>query len=253
MFYVKRKNYAGRWIVRVVQAALIFGIVFYGMNYLGDMFAPKVEEPVVTETVQPEVQVIVIQSEAEPVLDAVDYFRLGLDHQMSDEYYDAIDDYTRSIELNPSLAPSYLNRGVAYEQLGGNDHRAISDFTQWMTRDEMIVLSRTPIQDSTNLAIPMGEAVRFDIPLDLSDGALIRLDAVSMTEDEVDPIIVLRDPTGRSVAANDDVLRGDGSLVSMNSYIHNYEVTRDGIHTLMVSHAGGGSHGVVLVRISIDH
>ena len=27
MFFIKRKDYTGRWIVRIIQAALIFGII----------------------------------------------------------------------------------------------------------------------------------------------------------------------------------------------------------------------------------
>lgn len=253
MFYVKRKNYAGRWIVRVVQAALIFGVVFYGMNFLGESSTPIVEEAVVVEAPQAEVQVIVIQSEeAQPELDAVDYFYLALDHQMANEYQEAVADYTRAIDLNPEIAASYLNRGVAYEQMGDNVYRSMSDFTEWMMRDDMLVLSRVPVTDNIDFTVPMLPDTRFEIPLDLSGGDIVSIDAVSMNEDEVDPIIVLLDANGRPVAANDDVLRGDGSLASMDSYIGQYIVNDDAQYTLLVSHAGGGNVGVVVVRIEID-
>lgn len=253
MFYVKRKNYAGRWIVRIVQAALIFGIVFYGMNFLNQTDTPKVEEQVVIEVPQQEVQVIVVQSEeVQPELDAVDYFYLALDHQMAEEYYEAVEDYNRAIELNPEIAASFLNRGVAYEQMGDHTYYAMRDLTQWVMRDDMYVLSRTPISESLDLTVPMLPGTRFEIPLDLSSGDIISIDAVSFIEDEVDPIIVLLDADGRPVAANDDVRRGDGSLASMDSYIGQYEVTLNGQYTLAVTHAGGGDTGVVVVRIDID-
>ncbi|MEM9951808.1 MAG: tetratricopeptide repeat protein [Chloroflexota bacterium] len=250
MFYIKRKNYAGRWLVRIVQATLIFGIVFYGLDLLGDMVEPQ-EEIVVVEQVAPDVQIITIEAET-PSYDEIEYFYFGLEHQRADEYYDAIADYTRAIELNSDLAASYLNRGVAYEQLGNNDSRAMTDFTSWMTRDGMTVLSRSIISDSTELTATMYEDYRYDVPLKLNSGDVVSFNVTSIQEDLVDPIIVLVDADGNPVAANDDVRRDDGSLVSMDSYINQYEVERTGQYTLMVTHAGGGSFGDITIDLDIN-
>jgi len=258
MFFIKRKNYTGRWIVWIIQAALIFGIVIYGIDVFNTMVEPEQDADIVVEQVQVQeevVEVIIIerQVETQPEFDAVDYFYLALDHQQSGEYYDATADYTRAIELDPTIASSYLNRGVAYEQIGSNEYRAMSDFTQWMMRDNMQVFNHVTVRNSTDFTITMSESYRFDIPLALQDGEIVNLSAVSLNEDEVDPIIVLLDANGRPVAANDDVRRQDGSLVSMNSYIGQYEVSRSGEYTLMVTHAGGGSYGDVVVRVDIDN
>lgn len=256
MFFIKRKNYTGRWIVKVIQMALILGIVFYGIDAINKMNDPHEEAIIVVEQVreQETVEIIIIERQAEqPELDAVDYFYLAFDHQTSGEYYDATVDYSRAIELDPSLASSYLNRGVAYEQMGNNDYQAMRDFSQWMMRDNMTVLSRIPVGDSTDFTVTMSEGYRFDIPLDLQDGEIVSLSAVSLNDDEVDPIIVLLDMNGRPVAANDDVRRQDGSLASMDAYISQYEVNRSGDYTLMVTHAGGGSYGDVVIRVDIDN
>ncbi|MGB7339388.1 MAG: hypothetical protein WBC91_10895 [Phototrophicaceae bacterium] len=256
MFYIKRKNYAGRWLVKIVQAALIFGIVFYGLDFFGQMLESQYGDEIIFESSQQEVQVIRVHPmnmDAQIQYSELDYFSFGLQHQMSDQHYDAIADYTRSIELNANFASSYLNRGVAYEQLGNNEYNAMLDFNAWMTRDYMTVLTHEPIDASTDLMARMSESYRFDVPLELNKGDVINLSAVSVDADLVDPIIVLLDGNGNPVAANDDVRRDNGSLVTMNAYIDQYEVTRSGDYTLMVTHAGGGSYGDVTIRIDIDN
>src|SRR5690606_39239810 len=133
-----------------------------------------------------EVQVITIQRDIvhEPHLNQFDYFEFGFQHQVTGEYYDAILDYGRSLELDPSLAASHLNRGVAYEQLGNNAYSAMVDFSQWMMRDNMYVVKRIPLNDSTNLTVNMSEGYRYDIPLNLNDGDVVSLSAISLNEDE---------------------------------------------------------------------
>lgn len=57
------------------------------------------------------------------------YFTRGLAYYKLDEHQKAIEDYTKAIELNPKYANAYLNRGVAY--LISNEYqKAIDDFTK---------------------------------------------------------------------------------------------------------------------------
>ncbi|MGJ3241124.1 MAG: tetratricopeptide repeat protein [Anaerolineae bacterium] len=250
-FHVKRKNYSGRWIIKLVQAVLIFGIVFYGLDFIGQLTTPQSEQVIVVEDVR------VVQSErqttTEPQLDQVDYFYRALDHQVAGNYYDAIHDYTRSLELDPNIAPSYLNRGVAYEQLGNNQYRAMQDFNQWMIREDMVVIRRSHLSNSATFTETMSLNYRYDIPITLNRGDVVSFSVISVNEDEVDPIVVLVDSDGQPVTANDDMRRQDGSLLSMNSYINQYEAVRSGQYTFMVSHAGGGSFGDVQIRLRIDN
>lgn len=248
MFYTKRKHYSGRWLVKMLEVALIFGIIFYSLDVIGQLFTPQYNESVIV--VQPlQQEVVQIQGNA-IALDEEAYFYLALDHQDSGEYYEAILDYTRSIELNDDIPESWLNRGVAYEQMGNS--RAISDFHAYLTSDRMTSVSFTAINETTTVTEYMSENYRYDIPIQLQDGDVLSISVTSSTVDQVDPIIVLVDANGNPVAGTDDLRQQDGSLISMDSYINNYDVNAKGEYTLMISHAGGGSYGNIDIRISID-
>ena len=57
------------------------------------------------------------------------YFKSGFDKFEAKDYYGAIADYTKAIELNPNGDGSYYNRGLSKANL--NDHYgAIADFTK---------------------------------------------------------------------------------------------------------------------------
>jgi tetratricopeptide (TPR) repeat protein len=59
---------------------------------------------------------------------AVEYLQNGNDAFKQGDYDQAIYDYTKAIDINPSLAKAYDNRGVAYAQKGFLAP-AIADFT----------------------------------------------------------------------------------------------------------------------------
>jgi hypothetical protein len=259
MFYTKRKSYRGRWLVKLLQAALVLGVIFFGLDALGQWLNPETNmeavmlQPILEEARNQENTLPPAVSEvANADMDAVDYFYAGLAHQEASEYNEAILDYTRSIELSDGIDASYLNRGVAYEQLGQN-YRAIADFSRYMMRDGMVIMSEARVEESSQFVIGMSEGYRYDFPIELNVGDVLSVSVMSVEEDLVDPLIVLVNDNGNPVEGNDDVLRQDGTYISMNSYIHSYTVTRSGTYTLFVSHAGGGSYGDVEVSITIDN
>jgi tetratricopeptide (TPR) repeat protein len=59
-------------------------------------------------------------------LDAMNWFYKGMTSWHSDNFNDAIDAYTRTVELDPTNWTAYLNRGSAYASLG-NYQQAIND------------------------------------------------------------------------------------------------------------------------------
>lgn len=261
MFYTKRKSYRGRWLVKLLQAALVLGVIFFGLDALGQWLNPNTavsDEGLVL--IQPEVAneemnirpIIEEARNSDAQLDAEDYFNLALDHQNAYEYYEAIVDYTRAIEMDSSIASSWLNRGVAYEQLGESG-RALADFNQYLMREDIVVFTQDSVDENGRFTVEMYEGLRYDFPIELRAGQVLNVQATSVEEDLVDPLILIVDANGNPVAGNDDVLRQDGTYISMNSYIHSFDIAENGIYTLYVSHAGGGSYGGVEVKISIDN
>ena len=49
---------------------------------------------------------------------AEEYFNSGYDKAQVKDYYGAIADYTKAIEINPNYANAFLNRGISKEILG---------------------------------------------------------------------------------------------------------------------------------------
>lgn len=252
----KNKNKFRKWILRLIQAALILGILFFGYEAINRFTNPEaLPQDVNVVIVQPVEVIEVERTVPEPVLDAYDYHRMGLDHHLSNELGEAILDYSRAIGLNEDMSSSWLNRGVAYEQMG-NRTNAMFDFMQYIHRDGMSVSIRPAVVKNTEMRLNMYRNLAFIIPIHLDSGDVLNAHVTSVEQDLVDPLIVLTDSEGHPVAANDDARRQDGSLVSMNSYITNYTVKQSGRYTLLVTHAGGGENGIhsgsIDVQIGID-
>ncbi|MCU4139364.1 MAG: hypothetical protein MW690_001296 [Methanophagales archaeon] len=56
------------------------------------------------------------------------YSRLCI-HAELNEYEQAIEDFSKAIELNPNYAGAYYNRGIAYAKLNQHE-RAIEDYNK---------------------------------------------------------------------------------------------------------------------------
>jgi len=252
MYYRKKTTYPGRWLVKLLEAGLIFGIIIFTVEALQNAFVPQpVEEAVVVTQPVQQVDVVRVEPEVAPDYTDFDYFVMGYNHQTAGEYYDAIVDYTRALEMNPDLSSAWLNRGVAYEQLN-NDYRSLQDFNRFLNRDGMSVVTHSGIVTGARLNVEMVENRVYEVSFVAHAGETVTISARSQAPDVVDPLMVIVDADGNPVAARDDVLRQDGSMISMDSYINNFEVLRTGRYTVRLSHAGGGSSGTVQLFMQIS-
>ena len=57
------------------------------------------------------------------------YYNRGVTYGAKDNFDQAIQDYSKVIELNPNDAEAYINRGIAY-RIKGNFEQAIQDFNE---------------------------------------------------------------------------------------------------------------------------
>ena len=65
---------------------------------------------------------------------ATEYFKSGYDKAAAKDYYGAISDYNKSIEINPNNADAYYNRGISKSDLK-DYYGAISDYTKAIELD----------------------------------------------------------------------------------------------------------------------
>lgn len=239
--------YPNRWVVKSVEALLVLGIIFFGLNAMQQLFTPEPEFPIIESNAG-------IQSSNEllaPAFTAYDYWDMALAHQNSGEYAEAVEDYTRVLELDPYLASAWLNRGVAYEQM--HDRRsAAEDFDAFLDRPGMEVLDRGTIADGNLIVAHMSTNRVLEYRFEAEAGQTLSVRAESDYAGEVDPLIVVVDAEGLPVAASDDTLRQDGSYISMDSNIENQLILRDGTYTLRVSHAGGGEYGMINITFDLE-
>jgi tetratricopeptide (TPR) repeat protein len=66
---------------------------------------------------------------------AKQYFKAGEDFTKAMNYADAIDQYTKAIELDPDYEKAYFNRGEAYANTGNHEHAAM-DFDRAIVFDD---------------------------------------------------------------------------------------------------------------------
>lgn len=261
MYHNKRKVYTNRKLFRGVQLVVVTAVALMGLAVLDQWFrsnTPTVEEAVViAPQVQqaPETVYVMPQVEQSTAYTAFDYFSLGLNSQTAMRYQEAVDYYTQSVELDPTLSASWLNRGVAYEQMG-YPSVARKDFWEFVQRNSTEIIAESVVNGRT-LTLDMAEGRMFIIPFTAKAGDILNIRAESVISGEpgeanvVDPLIVVVDAAQTPLAANDDALYSDGSLISMNSRISDYMVMQDGSYALVVHHAGGGSYGALNITFTL--
>ena len=62
------------------------------------------------------------------------YYNRGIAKSDLEDYYGAISDYTKAIEINPKDPDSYNNRGYSKHMI--KDYEAINDFNKVLTIDK---------------------------------------------------------------------------------------------------------------------
>jgi hypothetical protein len=256
MFHNKRKTYQGRKIVQGLQAGLVIAIGLLGLGALDNAFRQPKFVPVQTEVVvvQDYTSTNYVEPQT-PSYSAMDYFTMAYNAQASGDYSDAADYYSRSLELDSSNAAAWLNRGVAYEQMIGGV-AGKDDFWQYLQRNTSVTYMMELAKNQTT-TLEMAEGRMYILTFYAEAGDIVNLSANSIVAGEpgepgvADPLTVVLDAYQNPVIADDDTLRSNGTLINMDSQIDNYMVMRDGTYTVLLSHAGGGSYGMIDVTLSV--
>lgn len=155
-------------------------------------------------------------------------------------------DFTRVIELAPRARPEvFLYRGFVNNLLE-DIPAAAADYTQWATAIQTQGFNQEKLVSGNSTDVQMAEGRVYRIPFDGKTGQVLNVRA-NNTTGAVDPILIILDPDGTPLIANDDV--GGG----YNAAIIDFALPVDGVYTIVVSHARGGSDGPVRVNLLLSN
>lgn len=246
-YYDKPKNYPGRWIVRSFEAIIVVAIILVAGSALLDHSSFSGMNNAMPERIYS-----IQQMSPAPQTDLPnEYHTTALRYQMLDMDQEAINYYNRALELDAQYADTYLNRGVAYETMGDYG-QALSDFWQYVNLNSSEVHYHAGIYLNETTTIDMAEGRMVRIPFyPSSDNELIHISAVAADGNWVDPLLIVLDPWGMPVAANDDT---NGSTLDSTIWYFDtgsFSAYSDcsNQYTLVISHAGAGSYGSVDVTV----
>ncbi|MBN1562965.1 MAG: tetratricopeptide repeat protein, partial [Anaerolineae bacterium] len=150
------------------------------------------------------------------------------------DWAQAITFYDQAIENQPTLPVSYLKRGMAYEALG-NERAAAADYWAWVQGNQARDVIWDQYQFGKSFVVHVEDSWVYYIPVEGQAGQLFSASAKTLPVDtEVDPIMVLLDPEGVPIAANNDA-----NAIMLDAELRDVALPVDGAYTLIVSHALG--------------
>jgi tetratricopeptide (TPR) repeat protein len=156
----------------------------------------------------------------------------------------ALADLNRALELNARDAGYYLQRGALYSQLDRPVDSA-ADFLVWIqaVRQTNDTRSITLIPGSSELFL-MAQGDVFTMTFEVAADQVVSLTATSPEETPVDPLLVVLNPDGEPLTADDDSGgRFDAAL--------SFTASVSGRYTVLLSHAGGNPNGPVRVKLEL--
>lgn len=170
----------------------------------------------------------------------VPYYNRGIAYYELGEYDLAIENLNESISSNADYSYPYLMLGSTYQVLGDpqNDY-----FVQWLEMTETERIERQKFGGLEEETLLMAEGLVYSIPFDAIEGQDIFIAA--QTEDDLDPLLVLLDPAGNPVAADDD------SGINLNAVITDFTAPEDGTYTLLLGQAGLVGEGDATLTLNV--
>lgn len=151
----------------------------------------------------------------------------------------ALMDAQRAEAMDPEHVNNFITQGTI-AALMGDVQTAGEEFEGLMQawEEERIVLD--DLTTTETMTVNMQPRHVFETHFDGEAGQVISINAEST---QADPIIVLLDANGTPIAGDDD------SGISLNSLINDFSLPENGTYTLLISHAGGGYQGEIVVSL----
>jgi tetratricopeptide (TPR) repeat protein len=168
----------------------------------------------------------------------------GLLYLSSDDLTAALDDFNGAVNLDENNPVLYIYRGLINGQLR-NVEATGADYLHFFSLIQTNPVSRPEIQPGQMVSLNVDQGVIYILPFTAKAGQFASALAVGRSGD-VDPLLVLIDGAGNPLAGDDD---GGGSTSAL---ILDYPIETDGQYTLLVGHSLGGFTGQVALQIQVS-
>lgn len=164
---------------------------------------------------------------------------------MEQENYElALTDLSEALRLRPDAVGLYLQRGMV-QSLLGNTALAAADYLDWIRSQQENTDAKQVLRPGESQVVELDQGMVYVFSFEGRAGQTVTLTATSRTAGATDPLIVLLNPHGDPIAADDD------SGGSYDAALTDFVLPEDGVYGLVVSHAGGGSDGAVRVQMTV--
>lgn len=174
----------------------------------------------------------------------IPYYNRGIAHYELGKYAESIADLTQSATINPQYSFAFLARAGTYQVV--DVAKSHADFLKWIELIEVETIAPATATTLTDESLDMSEGRVYRYNFQGSAGQIFNAVARANTSDELDPLLVLLDGDNKPVASDDD------SGVNLDAVIAGFTLPDDGLYTLVVSHAGFGSEGEILLTMTLD-
>lgn len=161
---------------------------------------------------------------------------------------DALTDIDTAIDLSEDVATDaalYMLR-ANFNNAQMDLVAAAGDYFNYVLLIATEAVEVDPIASGDVVPLEMVEGRVYVIPMNLQAGDVVSAVATADEGSAVDPLLVVLDPDGEPVAGNDDMQQGD-----LTAFVENVTITTTGIYALVVTHAGGGSEGALVVSAQL--
>jgi tetratricopeptide (TPR) repeat protein len=157
----------------------------------------------------------------------------------------ALPEFDRALELLPDWANAHLYRASIRARLGDVES-ATPDYWRWIQLIQTERVDEPTLAPDEPLTRELAEGRVYAFPFRGLPGQRVTITATAATEG-LDPLIVILNRQGEPITASDDI-----SDENFDSSIEDFQLPNGRDFTLIVSHAGGGSVGQVVIRLSLE-
>lgn len=174
--------------------------------------------------------------------DSESYLNIARIYLVLDDLDATVEALSSAIDIKPDDPELYIFRGsinLRNKQFAS----AAVDYSNWLQIINVNIVDQDHLtDDTTELVLDMSYGIVHRISFEANSGD--RLGIVANSSD-VDSLVVLLDPDGNPIMADDDGGQG------LNSFFVDFALPDDGIYTVWVGHARGGWVGDIELTVQI--